>query len=130
MNYHWNWMFFFQEGDDGLRYYEWILSGMTWTTVVSLGGLALAMALGSVLGIMRTTPDRRLVAIGDIYVDIFRNVPLIVQLFMWFFVFPEFLPEKAGMWVKQELPYYVTAIVSPERFFTGAEKGITYPSSP
>ncbi|MCB1906310.1 MAG: amino acid ABC transporter permease [Rhodocyclaceae bacterium] len=111
MNYHWNWMFFFQEGDDGLRYYEWILSGMTWTTVVSLGGLALAMALGSVLGIMRTTPDRRLVAIGDIYVDIFRNVPLIVQLFMWFFVFPEFLPEKAGMWVKQELPYYVTAIV-------------------
>ena len=45
MNYHWNWMFFFQEGDDGLRYYEWILSGMTWTTVVSLGGLALATSV-------------------------------------------------------------------------------------
>lgn len=111
MNYHWNWEFFFQEADDGLRYYEWIISGMTWTTVVSLGALALAMVLGSVLGILRTTPNRTLVALGDAYVDLFRNIPLIVQLFLWFFVVPEFLPEKLGIWVKQDLPYYVTAIV-------------------
>jgi len=111
MNYHWDWLFFFQEADDGLKYYEWIISGMGWTVAVSLGALALALALGSVLGVMRTTPNRALVAIGDTYVDIFRNVPLIVQLFMWFFVIPEFLPEKLGLWVKQELPYLVTAVV-------------------
>ncbi|NMG65495.1 ABC transporter permease subunit [Azoarcus indigens] len=111
MNYHWDWLFFFQEADDGLKYYEWIISGMGWTVAVSLGALAVALLLGSVLGVMRTTPSRLLVAIGDTYVDVFRNVPLIVQLFMWFFVIPEFLPEKLGLWVKQELPYLVTAII-------------------
>ncbi|NMG37486.1 ABC transporter permease subunit [Azoarcus sp. TTM-91] len=111
MNYHWDWLFFFQEADDGLKYYEWIISGMGWTVAVSLGALAVALLLGSVLGVMRTTPNRVLVAIGDTYVDVFRNVPLIVQLFMWFFVIPEFLPEKLGLWVKQELPYLVTAII-------------------
>lgn len=111
MNYHWNWQFFFHETDDGLRYVDWILSGMAWTTIVSLGALALAMALGSALGVMRTTPSRALVALGDAYVDLFRNIPLIVQLFLWFFVVPELLPDALGIWVKQDLPSYVTAII-------------------
>ncbi len=112
MNYHWDWQFFFQEADDGLRYYEWILSGTGWTVAVSFTALVLAMLLGSVVGVIRTTPRHWLVVLGDIYVDVFRNVPLIVQLFMWFFVFPEFLPDSAGIWVKQELPYFVTAVIA------------------
>lgn len=111
MNYHWNWSFFFQEADDGLRYYEWILSGMGWTTVVALGALVLALLVGSAIGVMRTTPSRTLTGLGDAYVDLFRNIPLIVQLFLWFFVIPELLPTTLGMWVKQELPYWVTAVV-------------------
>ena len=46
---------------------------------------------------MRTTPKRWLVAIGDTYVDLFRNIPLIVQLFLWFFVVPELVPDKIGI---------------------------------
>lgn len=111
MNYHWDWMFFFQETDDGLKYYDWILSGLGWTTFVSLAALAVALILGSVLGVMRTTPNRWLVGLGDAYVDLFRNIPLIVQLFMWFFVVPELVPENIGIWMKQDLPYFVTAIV-------------------
>lgn len=111
MNYHWDWMFFFQETDDGLKYYDWILSGLGWTTFVSLAALAVALILGSVLGVMRTTPNRWLVGLGDAYVDLFRNIPLIVQLFMWFFVVPELVPEDIGIWMKQDLPYFVTAIV-------------------
>ena len=41
---------------------------------------------------------------ATVYVTIFRNVPLLVQLFLWYFVFPELLPDDAGMWVKRELP--------------------------
>ncbi|AKU09975.1 glutamate/aspartate ABC transporter transmembrane protein [Azoarcus sp. CIB] len=111
MNYHWDWMFFFQETDDGLKYYDWILSGLGWTTFVSLAALAVALILGSVLGVMRTTPKRWLVGLGDAYVDLFRNIPLIVQLFMWFFVVPELVPENIGLWMKQDLPYFVIAIV-------------------
>ena len=42
--------------------------------------------------------------IGTLYVTVFRNVPLLVQMFLWYFVFPELLPEDAGRWVKRELP--------------------------
>lgn len=111
MNYHWDWQFFFQEADDGLKYYEWVLSGLGWTAAVSLSALVIALLLGSVLGVMRTTPQRWLVAIGDAYVDLFRNIPLIVQLFLWFFVVPELVPQQMGLWMKQDLPYFVTAIV-------------------
>jgi glutamate/aspartate transport system permease protein len=111
MNYHWDWLFFFNETDDGLKYYDWILSGIGWTTFVALSALALALVIGSVIGVMRTTPNRWLVTIGDIYVDFYRNIPLIVQLFMWFFVVPELVPDKLGIWMKQDLPEYVTAIV-------------------
>ena len=79
MNYHWDWMFFFQETDDGLKYYDWILSGLGWTTFVSLASLAVALILGSVLGVMRTTPKRWLVGLGDAYVDLFRNVPIRIR---------------------------------------------------
>jgi glutamate/aspartate transport system permease protein len=42
--------------------------------------------------------------ISTIYVSIFRNVPLLVQLFLWYFVLPELLPDAAGTWMKRELP--------------------------
>ncbi len=42
--------------------------------------------------------------ISTLYVTIFRNVPLLVQLFLWYFVFPELLPEEAGTWVKRGMP--------------------------
>ncbi len=50
---------------------------------------------------------------ATLYVTIFRNIPLLVQLFLWYFVFPEVIPEDAGRWVKRELPLpeYWTAVV-------------------
>ncbi len=45
-----------------------------------------------------------LLGISTLYVTIFRNVPLLVQLFLWYFVFPEVIPEEAGRWVKREMP--------------------------
>lgn len=111
MNYHWDWAFFLQETDDGQKYWEWISQSLGWTCTVSLGALIIALLLGSLVGIARTTPQRWLVWLGDWYVDIFRNIPLIVQLFLWFFVFPELLPKTIGLYVKQELPAAVTAII-------------------
>lgn len=62
---------------------------MIWTAVLSF---VIAFLLGSLLGIMRTSTNRPLAIVGNTYVEIFRNVPLMVQLFFWAFVFPEFLP--------------------------------------
>src|SRR5262249_36897195 len=65
-----------------------------------------------IVGVIRTTPVRWLRLLGDAWVEIFRNVPLLVQMFLWFFVFPELLPAAAGAWLKQ-LPRsaFYTAVV-------------------
>jgi glutamate/aspartate transport system permease protein len=110
MKYNWNWTFFFDVADDGQRYIAWILSGLGWTVTVAFCALVIALLLGSVLGVIRTMPNKWLAALGDVYVEIFRNIPLIVQLFLWFYVFPEVLPKAAGDWVKQDLPDVVPAV--------------------
>ncbi len=56
------------------------------------------------MGVVRTTPSKWAVRIGNAYVDLFRNVPLLVQMFLWYFVLPELLPEAAGTWMKQMPP--------------------------
>jgi len=74
----------------------------------------LALSIGAVVGTLRTTPHRWVVRLGNGYVEIFRNVPLIVQMFLWFFVVPELLPKALGDWVKQMPPpwgSYVPAVV-------------------
>ena len=110
MNYHWNWAVFFEVADDGQRYFMWILSGLGWTLLVALCALVIALVLGSFLGVIRTMPNKWLAWFGDAYVEVFRNVPLIVQLFLWFHAFPEVLPKGAGDWVKQSLPDVVPAV--------------------
>ena len=64
----------------------------------------IALAIGSVVGTLRTTPYKWVVRLGNGYVEIFRNVPLIVQMFLWFFVVPELLPQAIGDWIKQMPP--------------------------
>jgi len=120
--YHWNWLVFFDEvATGGEKYYQWILAGLGWTVATSLLAWLLALILGLVIGVMRTLPKQGWAIAGDIYVEIFRNIPLIVQMFLWFFVFPEILPTAIGTWLKQDLPLpeFSTAVVSLA-FFTSA----------
>ncbi|MCP4767230.1 MAG: amino acid ABC transporter permease [Gammaproteobacteria bacterium] len=108
MNYNWDWGVLIRE-----PYFEWLVSGFLWTVSVSIAAWILAFSLGSVVGIARTTEIKWLRGIATCYVEIFRNIPLLVQMFLWYFVFPELLPEDAGMWVKRELPMpeFTTAVV-------------------
>lgn len=62
---------------------------MLWT---SIAAFFVAFILGSLIGIMRTLPNKFLATIATCYVELFRNIPLIVQLFFWAFVFPTLLP--------------------------------------
>lgn len=105
MSYQWNWGVFAQTTPDGLdTYFGWLLAGMKWTLAVSLSAWVLALVLGSLLGILRTVPNRWLSGFAGGYVEVFRNIPLLVQLFVWFFVFPELLPSAWGDAVKQMDP--------------------------
>lgn len=70
-----------------------LLGHGVWTMIwTSLAAFVIAFLLGSLIGILRTLPNKSLSFIGTCYVELFRNIPLIVQLFFWAFVFPELLP--------------------------------------
>ena len=121
-SYNWNWLVFFDEvatGDE--KYYQWILSGLLWTIATSLTAWVIALILGVIVGVIRTLPNKGLVLFADSYVEIFRNIPLIVQMFLWFFVLPELVPQNLGDWIKQDLPLpeFSTAVISLA-FFTSA----------
>lgn len=112
MNYDWNWRFFFdQAAYSDQTYLDWIINGLGWTIAVALGAWIIAFVLGSVIGVMRTMPNRFLVFIGNAWVELFRNIPLLLQLFLWIYVIPEFLPKDLAIWVKQDLPAFATGIV-------------------
>jgi glutamate/aspartate transport system permease protein len=103
-----DWKVFLEQAPSGgMTYLGWLGSGVMWTLLVSVFAWIIAFTLGSVLGVMRTTPLRLPRAIATTYVEVFRNVPLLVQMFLWYFVMPELVPERLGNWLKQDLPNLV-----------------------
>lgn len=105
MNYHWNWGIFLEQIRGGEEtYLSWLITGLGWTVAVSIASWVIALLLGSMVGTARTTPRRWLVRLCNGYVELFRNIPLLVQMFLWFFVAPELLPRDLSLWVKQDMP--------------------------
>lgn len=102
MNYHWNWGIFFETSPDGSHtYLALLLHGAAWTLATALSAWVIALTFGTVVGVMRTTPHPWLVRFANAYVEIFRNIPLLVQMFLWYFVLPELVPGAIGTWLKQ-----------------------------
>lgn len=85
-------------------YLDWVVSGVKWTLLVSLLGWLIAFSVGSVLGVLRTSPVAWLRVPATIYVELFRNIPLLVQMFIWYFVVPEIVPQFMGEWLKTKMP--------------------------
>jgi len=103
-----DWKVFLEQAPSGgMTYLGWLASGTMWTLLVSIFAWIIAFSLGSVLGVMRTTPLALPRAIATTYVEIFRNVPLLVQMFLWYFVMPELVPKAVGDYLKQDLPNLV-----------------------
>ena len=122
----WDWQIFCKETTTGEQiascfgkggdqtYLNWILSAWGWTLTVSLTSLLVALAAGLVVGTIRTLPDSPwLVRLGNAWVELFRNVPLLVQIFLWYHVIPSiFLTLRA-------VPSFVLVVLALG-FFTSA----------
>lgn len=89
---------------DGQRYIDWLLSGLGWTLALAFFGWWIAFAVGVIVGIGRTARSRIVAAAARLYVEIFRNIPVLVQMFLWYFVLPEILPVALGNTIKQIPP--------------------------
>jgi glutamate/aspartate transport system permease protein len=105
MQYSWDWLVFFKPSVTGEGLYGWmLLRGLAWTVSVSLVSWFLALGIGLVVGVLRTVPQRSLRLPAAVFVHCFRNTPLLVQLFLWYFVVPELLPVTWGDAIKQMNP--------------------------
>ncbi|MBN9422088.1 MAG: amino acid ABC transporter permease [Candidatus Accumulibacter sp. 66-26] len=105
MAYNWDWGVFLQptaSGDD--TYLGWMIYGFKMTIGLSLAAWVLALLIGALVGVLRTVPNKWLSGIATAWVELFRNIPLLVQLFLWYFVLPELLPESLGNAYKQSNP--------------------------
>lgn len=109
MNYRWDWGVLLRE-----PYLGWLLSGLRWTLLLTLACWAIALVVGLCVGIAARLPSRGLRAGAAAFVAVFRSVPPLVQLFLWFFVVPELLPDALGLWVKRDMPMpeFTTATVA------------------
>ena len=109
----WDWQVFFQDTGGGQTYFNWMMSAWGWTLLVSGCALVVALVFGSLMGILRTTPVKAFVWLGNAWTELFRNIPLLVQIFLWYHVIPSlFKPLQA-------VPDIV-AVVIALGFFTSA----------
>lgn len=100
MKYNWNWGVLLED-----PYFGWLVSGIEWTLIVSIIAWVIAFTLGSLVGVARTVDSTPVRAVATAYVELFRNVPLLVQMFIWFYVVPELVPQGLGHWMKRDMPF-------------------------
>jgi len=109
----WDWQIFLQDTGGGRTYLEWLMSAWGWTLSVAVLALVIALLVGSLMGILRTVPSKGLVFIGNAWTELFRNIPLLVQVFLWYHVIP-------GMFKSlQAVPSFIL-VVFALGFFTSA----------
>jgi glutamate/aspartate transport system permease protein len=92
-----DWQIFFQDTGGGQTYLQWLMTAWGWTLSVALVALVIALVVGSLVGIIRTMPNRWVALFGEAWTELFRNVPLIVQLFLWYFVSPRLFAPMASV---------------------------------
>ncbi len=99
--------------DGDSLWWQALASGLGWTLATAFFAALIAFFIGSAVGVARTTSRTWLVRLGNAWVELFRNIPLIVQFFVWYFVVPGLIPS-VKRWVNTLDPtdhQFVTAVV-------------------
>ena len=112
LNYEFNWGILLEDPQRA-----WIIEGLATTVGLSLLAWVFALLIGIVVGTMRMTRSPWLRFMGSAYVELFRNIPLLVQLFIWFFVFPLLLPREWMLaWNRLDHVPFLTALIGLSLF--------------
>jgi polar amino acid transport system permease protein len=101
------------------HYFDLFLTGLAMTLLLFVMGWTLGLAIALVLTLMRASPLKPLQWFVAAYVEYHRNVPLLVQLFVWYFGMPQLLPRGVNRWINShnaELGFAVIAVA----FFVAA----------
>ena len=110
----WDWKVFLTDDGGGRTYLEWMIDAWGWTLSVAGGAWVIAVVVGALVGTLRTLPDSPwVVRLANAWVEVFRNIPILVQLFIWYFVVPKAFP------AFQQVPGFLL-VVFALGFFTSA----------
>ncbi len=110
----WDWQVFLNDDGGGRTYLQWMMDAWGWTLSVAGASWVVAVVVGALIGTLRTLPNSPwLVRIANVWVELFRNIPLLVQIFLWYFVVPKVFP------AMKDLPGFVL-VVFALGFFTSA----------
>ena len=110
----WDWKVFLNDDGSGRTYLQWMFDAWGWTLAVAGASWVVAIAVGVLVGTLRTLPNSPwLVRLANAWVELFRNIPLLVQIFIWYFVVPKVFP------AMKDLPSFVL-VVFALGFFTSA----------
>jgi glutamate/aspartate transport system permease protein len=95
-------------------YLEWMLHAWGWTVSVAACAWVVAVVFGALIGTARTLPNSPiLVRLANGWVELFRNIPILVQIFIWYFVIPKLFP------VFRQVPGFLLVVLALG-FFTSA----------
>ena len=109
-----DWKVFLTDDGGGRTYLEWMIQSWGWTLSVAGCADIVAMIFGVIIGTIRTLPNSPwLVRLGNAWVELFRNIPLLVQIFLWYFVVPKVIP------ALQQVPGFLLVVLALG-FFTSA----------
>src|SRR5574341_2530039 len=92
MAYQWNWQVFLQDTGADQTYLDWMISAWGWTLTVSALAWLIALIAGCVIGTLRTVPNKGWQLFANAWVELFRNIPVLVQIFLWYHVLPAIFP--------------------------------------
>ena len=110
----WDWQVFLNDDGSGRTYLQWMMDAWSWTLSVAGSAWVVAMVMGALMGTLRTLPNSPwLVRLANVWVELFRNIPLLVQIFIWYFVLPKVFPSM------QQIPGFVLVVLALG-FFTSA----------
>lgn len=110
----WDWQVFLNDDGSGRTYLQWMFNAWGWTLAVAACSWVVAMLVGAFVGTLRTLTNSPWVSrLANVWVELFRNIPLLVQIFLWYFVVPKIFP------VMQQVPSF-WLVVFALGFFTSA----------
>lgn len=108
------WQVFLEDDGGGRTYLEWMFDAWGWTLSVAGSAWVVAMVAGVLMGTLRTLPNSPgWSRFANAWVELFRNIPVLVQIFIWYFVLPKAFP------VMQQVPGFLLVVLGLG-FFTSA----------
>ncbi|HEY6007487.1 MAG TPA: amino acid ABC transporter permease [Geobacteraceae bacterium] len=107
LNYHFDWSIVTSG-----KYFEWLVAGLKVTLELSALGIIMAFILGLLIAVMRMSHFRPIRWLACAYLEFFRNTPLLVQIFFWYFGSYKILPQGINDWLTSTNFEFAAALIA------------------